>query len=45
MDSPGEKAMYETSEIFDFPDVSSGTQGSSCRFTAMGEGEDEHVSG
>lgn len=38
--------MYETSEIkFDFPDVSSGTQGSSCRFTAMGEGEDEHVSG
>lgn len=35
-----EQAMYETSEIVIFPDVSFGTQGSSCRFAVMGEGQD-----
>ena len=36
----GEQVMYETSEILIFPDVSFGTQGSSCRFAVMGEGQD-----
>lgn len=41
MGSPeGEYVTYETSEILSFPDVSFGSQGSSCRFAVMGEGQD-----